>query len=296
MQALIPQKLRILESSVTENEAPQWNQSTTYAVGALVIYEHYIYQALQANTGKVPADNRDISGAPWRTMSITNQWACLDIYRHTKTKATEGQTTLTMSVPFDRPATGFGLLSMEASSVTATIVDTNDSVIWGGETHELLEDTVSLWNYFFDPFRYQEDWAVTGLPPRKGTLVIELYGNRPAIGAIVVGEVVNLGATQYAPRFGFKDYSISTTDDYGNVVYVERKKAKIGSFPVYIPPQDLDYVTRRVRDIGSRPTLWLGDDNIGYQSMIIFGRMREYDPALVAVSKGAATFDIEGFI
>lgn len=295
MQALIPQKLKILESSVAENESPLWDKNTTYAVGARVIYEHYIYQALTETTGQEPAGNRDMSGAPWRTMSITNQWACLDIYRHTKTIAPDGETVLIISVPFVRPATGFGLLGMDASSATATLIDGNDDVIWK-EDHALHEDTTNLWGYFFDPFRYQEDWPVTGLPPRNGTLVIELRGSRPAIGVIVVGEAVNLGLTQYAPRFGFKDYSISTTDDYGNVVYVERKKAKIGAFSVYIPPQDLDYVTRRVQDIGSRPTLWIGDDNVGYQSMIIFGRLREYDPALVAVSKGEANFDIEGFI
>lgn len=304
MQALIPQPLRILNDSVPENEAPLWDAATTYHSASdeeprpadRVIYNHYVYECRKENSNKPPDLNSDYDGAAWRTIAVTNKYACIDVYRHTQTIAPEGEMILIIQVPFDRPATGFGLLNMDATSVKVMLKSDDGEVLWGGETHRLLEDTVSLWNYFFDPFRYLQDKTFTNIIPISGVLEIELYGGRPAIGTIVVGEHVLLGLTQYGPRSGFKDYSISTTDQYGNVQYFERKKAKIGTFSVHIPPKDMDYVTQRVTDVGSRPTLWIGDDGVGYPFMAIFGRLKEFDTSLVGFSQGEATFDIEGFV
>lgn len=312
MQALIPNKLKILNNSVPETEAPLWDESASYAEGDRVIQDHYVYEAVEASTGKQPSGNADMDGAPWRTISVTNKYACIDIYGYTQTVAPEGATELVIKVPFDRPATGFGLLNMRATKVEVSITDVSGSeVVWDGGAISLLENSRSIWHYLFDSFRYikdlsesdvfdlltyRNDTAFTSLPPRTGVLNITLRGNRPAIGTVVVGETVSLGLTQYGPTFGFKDFSVATMDEYGNPVYRERKKAKIGTFTVFIPPEDLDYIQQRIMDIGKRPTLWLGDDGKGFQSMIIFGRLKEYSPTLAAYGQGNATFDIEGFV
>lgn len=186
---------------------------------------------------------------------------------------------------------------MSATSVKVSVQDTEGAaVIWGGEKRQLTRDTLRWWNYFFDPPRYDEDWTVTGIPPISGILEVELYGGRPAIGSIIVGEHVQLGYTKYGPRFGFKDYSVNTTDDYGNPLWVKRRNAKRGSFISYIPPKELDYVQQRLSDITGSPALWIGDDGCGYQSMTIFGFLKSCDTSLVAVCNGEATFEIEGIV
>jgi hypothetical protein len=88
MQALIPHVLKILNDSVPENEAPPWDETATYVEGDKVIDEHYVYIALKVdtdNTGVKPSGNSDIGGAPWRTVSVTNKYACIDLYNHTQT-------------------------------------------------------------------------------------------------------------------------------------------------------------------------------------------------------------------
>lgn len=297
MQAIIPQKLRILNQSVPENDAPPWSATTAYVEGAEVIDDHYVYKAVTDNKGQRPRDCCDMDGAAWRTDRVTNKYACIDVYNHTQTVAPEGQTTLTIRVPFPRPATGFGLLNMSASSVKATLFDAKGGVIWGGEELPLLQDVGTIWEYFYSPLRYKRDFAALDVAPVSGELEIMLHGGNPAIGGIVVGEAVRLGDTQYGASCGFKDYSSTVFDEFGHVSKrVERRKAKRGVFTVYIPPEELDYVQYRVMEIGGEPTLWVGDDGVGYQSMMVFGRLAEYSPSLTAVCKGEATFDIEGYI
>lgn len=88
MQVLIPQQLKILNDTVPENEAPLWDKAVAYTKGQSVIYDHYVYKAVDAAAaGVVPVDNCDADGVPWRTISVTNKYACLDIYNWTQTKA-----------------------------------------------------------------------------------------------------------------------------------------------------------------------------------------------------------------
>jgi len=295
VRALIPQELDIEYCSAPEEDLPAWDEAATYAPKDRVIQNHYIFEAVEASTGKSPWDNRDTLDAPWRTISPTNPYRVLDDKLHTQTMAPAGVAELTITVPYERPATGFGALNMTASSATATLRDTDGNVLWEKEK-SLMESTYGCYRYFFDPFRTVRDAVEVGLPPYSGTLTLTLRGARPAIGMIVVGEAVQLGVTRYGPSFGFKDYSISSADDYGNLSYVERKKAKIGTFTVYIRPEDLDYVYFRVMEIGKRPTLWMGGDDTGFQSMLVFGRLKEFDPTLSAYSLGEATFELEGNI
>lgn len=295
MRALIPQDLDILYCSAPEEDLPAWDETATYAVEDQVILNHYIFEAVKETTGESPWDNRDFSEASWRTIGPTNPYKFLDDKVHTQTAAPEGATELTITVPYKRPATGFGMLNVTAAEATATLRDVDGNVLWTRE-RSLMEGTYGCYRYFFDPFRYVRDAVEVGLPPYSGTLTLTLRGARPAIGMIVVGESVQLGVTRYGPSFGFKDYSVSNADDFGNLTYLERKKAKIGTFTVYIRPEELDYVYFRVMEIGKRPTLWMGDDGAGFQSMLVFGRLKEFDPTLSAYSQGEATFDLEGNI
>lgn len=63
MQVLIPQQLKILNDTVPENEAPLWDKAVAYTKGQSVIYDHYVYKAVDAAAaGVVPVDNCDADG------------------------------------------------------------------------------------------------------------------------------------------------------------------------------------------------------------------------------------------
>ena len=298
MQAIIPQPLKILNDSVPEDEAPLWDAESTYAKGDEVIDDHKIYRALTENTGKQPSITRNSTGgdASWAWLGVTNKYACIDLQNYTQTTAPEGQTTLVIEIPFERPAVAAGLLNIDAAMVHLELVASSGDVAWESGEVTLQRDSSDWWDYYFGGYRQDKVKVFFGIPPVSGILRITLYGGRPAIGNILIGEHVTFGLTEYGVRTGFIDYSINTEDSHGNTVWMKRRNAKRGTFPVFIDPADLDYVQQTLADLSGNPALWIGDNGTGFQSMIIYGFLREFDGGLDAYSRATGNFEIRGII
>lgn len=292
MEVIIPQALKVLECTVDEDDAQTWVSTATYAVGDKVVYAHYVYRAVTAvAAGKIPPDNCDADGEPWRCVSVTNQYAALDIYSYTQTKA-RGQTALTIKVPFTPPATAIALLNMQAVTVTVSVHDSTGELVWGGEPTSLLRDSQHAWDYWFGSFKFQRDSLFTGIPPTSGTVTVTLtHGTCPAIGMIVVGERIIFGETQYGARSGFIDYSKTEADEYGNEAWSPRGTARRGTFPVWIDPVDMDYVQDILSDLAGNPAFWIGGPK---RSMQIHGFLKEYDASAEDYEKIMANFEVRG--
>lgn len=296
MQAVIPNKLKIVECSVPENDAPLWDKAKAYKKEERVILNHYIYEAVAENENKNPESNADFQDAPWRFVGPTNQYACLDIYNYTQTQAGEKEKTLTIKVPYTIPATAIGLLNMRAVKATVSVTSTwNEEIFYG--KYDLLKDSLHAWDYWFGPFRYQKDLVLTQISPVDGELSITLeHGDRPAIGMIVVGQKVEFGLTQYGARSGFVDYSQQTTNAYGNVTWVKRRTARRASYPVFIHPQDADYVQDALSELSGNPALWIGDNGAGFRSLAVWGFLKEFDDSFKDYGANNANFEVEGII
>lgn len=296
MEAIIPQNLSILNDSVPEDEAAPWDDNTTYAVGDEVIYRHYHYTALLQNSGKNPADNSDFDGASWFSLGVTNKYACIDLYNSTQTIAPQGETSLTIQVPFSRPATALALLNMTATSVHAVMTLLDGTEMWDSGEVKLIEGVTSWWDYFFSSILPIEDKVFSDIPPLSGVMTITLYGGTPAIGNIIVGELVDLGSTLYGVEPGFTDFSRSETDDYGNEVFVKRRNAKRASFSAWAHPSRLDYIHKACSRLAGIPALWRGDNGAGFESMIIYGFLREFSPTVENISTLRINYEIRGVV
>lgn len=292
MEVIIPQALKALESSVPEDEAEPWSETAAYAADKEVVYDHYVYRALsEVPAGVIPPDNCDMDGAPWRCVKVTNQYACLDIYSYTQTKA-EGGTSLTVKVPIKPPATAVALLNMRAVTATVSVHAADGELVWGGEPIELLRDSAHAWDYWFGAFRFQRDLLLTNIPPAAGTVTVTLrHGTCPALGMLVVGERVIFGETQYGARSGFISYSKSEADGFGNETWTKRGTARRGNFPVWIDPQDGDYVEDILRDLDGEPALWVGGQA---RALMVFGFLKEFDDGWEDYGKNLANFEVRG--
>ncbi len=65
---------------------------------------------------------------------------------------------------------------------------------------------------------------------------------------------------------------------------------------MFLDPKDLDHVQRRLSELSGNPALWIGDDGTGFQSMIIFGFLKEYEAGLDTWGRATATFDVRGIV
>ena len=66
MKLIEPQAIRLLSSTVPENDAPAWDADTAYEIGDSVIHEHRVYKAVADSTGKQPDQHSEGTDAAWR--------------------------------------------------------------------------------------------------------------------------------------------------------------------------------------------------------------------------------------
>ena len=66
MKLIEPQAIRLLSSTVPENDAPAWSAGTAYQIGDSVIHEHKVYKAVADSTGKQPDQHSEGTDEPLR--------------------------------------------------------------------------------------------------------------------------------------------------------------------------------------------------------------------------------------
>ena len=160
MKLIEPQAIRLLSSTVPENDAPAWDADTAYEIGDSVIHEHKVYKAVADSTGKQPDQHSEGTDAFWRLMGPTNRYAMLDQYVSTQTVAAED--VMTFAVTFNR-CTAFALLNFKATSIRAVVRD-GDGLVMYDRTVSTLKDVDGYWNYYFLPLERIVDQAVTNIP------------------------------------------------------------------------------------------------------------------------------------
>ena len=295
MKLIEPQTIRLLSSTVPENDAPAWDADTAYEIGDSVIHEHRVYKAVADSTGKQPDQHSEGTDAAWRLMGPTNRYAMLDQYVSTQTVAAED--VMTFTVTFNR-CTAFALLNFKATSIRAEVRD-GDGLVMYDRTVNTLKDVDGYWNYYFLPLERIVDQAVTNIPMSPvATLYVSLtQEGGPALGQVIAGQAWPIGTTQYNTRLGIRDYSRKDTDEFGNTRLVKRANAKRTSLPLYLHPSRLDSVREILARMHGLPALWLGDDNEGigsYQSLTVWGWLEDWNATVIGPNEISMTIDIQG--
>ena len=258
MKLIAPQSIRLLSSSIPENDAPAWGAGTAYEIGDSVIHEHRVYKAVADSTGKQPDQHSEGTDAAWRLMGPTNRYAMLDQYVSTQTVAPMDAETLTFTVRFNR-CTAFALLNFKATSIRAVVKD-GDGLVMYDKTVNTLKDVEGYWEYYFRPLEI-------------------------------------IGMTQYNTRLGIRDYSRKDTDEFGNTRLVKRANAKRTSLPLFLRPSRLDTVREILARMHGLPALWLGDDHEGvgsYQSLTVWGWLEDWNATVIGPDDVNMTIDIQG--
>ena len=279
MKVIEPQAIRLLSSSVPENDAPAWSAGTAYQIGDSVVHDHKVYKAVGASTGRQPEQNSEGTDAACRLIGPTNQYAMLDQYFSTQTVAPTDVETLTFTVSFNR-CTAFALLNFKATGIRAVVKD-GDGLVMYDRTVNTLKDVDGYWDYYFRPLERVVDQAVTEIPVSPvATLEVTLtQKGGPALGHVVVGQAWPLGLTLYNTQCSIRDYSRKDTDEFGNTRLVKRANAKRTSIPLYLHPSRLDTVRELLARLHGLPALWLGDDNEGvgsYQALTVWGWLEDW--------------------
>jgi hypothetical protein len=284
----------LIYSTATESYSV-WSSSTTYALGAKVLYNTHIYESLQnSNTNRNP----QTAATFWLDLGADNRHAALDSKIGTVTAAPE---TLSMIVSSNK-VDAITLLNLDAAICTVSVYDLKTYAQIYSNTFGTSGVDVNDWYqyFFFDPLSKRTQVVLSGLGALyPNTLIsIKLTGSATStvkLGALLAGETESLGVTQYAPKVGIVDYSKKETDEFGNVSVVERPFSKRLSADIYFPNYDLNRIQRFLYSIRAKPVVWIASEDPTYEeALVVYGFYKDFSTTIAYPSHSLCNLEIEG--
>jgi hypothetical protein len=175
------------------------------------------------------------------------------------------------------------VLGVEAESIRIIVTDSDDVEVYNELIYlDCVED---------EP----EDMVKLDLPEASGgTLTVGVTHNSgiAKLGEIVIGNKFYLGSMKYSPEISIQDYSIKTTDVFGNYTIVERAYSKKLSCDIRIDNDDLDVVYNKLVEYRATPLVWVGSEDYG--SLIIYGFCKDFEMVVPYISYSDCSLEIEG--
>lgn len=289
-----------VSSNLPEADYTEWSDSHGYSVGDLVIRTvpgtHKVYECLVAGASPITPESSLTGAAPrWLEVQPTNRWACLDTSITTRSVGTG---TISYRLRPSQVVNGITLQNVDADSVRIRMLDPTAGTVYD-ETVTLGRVPVAGWHPWYFSRRPVSDAVVkVDLPNYYGADIlvdVTKATGQAAIGMILIGYPYSIGlGVNYGARVGITDYSVKTTDTFGNTYFVERKFAKRATFEVTIPNEELDATYTLLASLRATPCLWIGSDL--YASTQVFGWAGDFDIAIPYPYHSVCTLDLKGLI
>lgn len=282
-------------SDVPENDYAAWAVGTTYAAGDRVIVTtgyHKIYESkLGGNVGNDPTTD---DGTNWLEVSSTNRWKMFNaVVQEQTVQATQIDTTLQSPTVVNSVA----LLNVEATTIEIIVTDSVEGVVYDETFNMTSYSGIQDWYaYFFEPIVRETQLAVTDLPPyANADINIIITANADAkCGAVVIGQVADLGLSQHGASVSIVDYSVKNTDDQGRVTITEGAYADKMEVDVVLDTSQMGQVKKTLTSLRTTPSVWIAED--GNSDLVIYGYYREFDIILANPTTSRCSLEIEGLV
>lgn len=281
---------QLVSSSVPEDEYLAYAAGTGYAVGARVIYANKIYESVQTpNVGHQP----DTSPLYWAAISATNRFMMFDTEVSTQTVATG---PLTVKLAPGVVANSLSVLELDGSSISVSITDGPTGAVIYTYQRDLDATSLADWyEYFTLPFKSTRQITLTNLPSTgAANVTIQILGSTVKCGYVILGNVSDLGLTQYNPTIGIIDYSRKETSATGVSTFVKRKFSRRMSARFELATPELNRVQRTLADLRATPCVWVGTEAPGFETLTVFGFYKDFTIDVAYATSSFCSLEIEG--
>lgn len=278
----------------------EYASGTTYPADAYVMVTgtaggasaatYKVYKSAQAgNLGNDPVTD---DGTWWTDEGTLNQLRMFnDIIQEQSTQASPVAVRITPGSLF----TSVGLINVDAAEAQIRVIDPVEGEVFN-ETISLVSDSgIADWYaYFYESIIRLTNYVNFDLPNyTSADLEVTLTGTGDVgLGALVVGQAITLGDTQYGLGLGLIDYSTKNVDATTGFITISP-----GSYQDTMDAEivmDTSYVSQAKKvltDLRSTPALYVADAD--RDGTILFGYFREFDLLLTGPVKSTALLQIE---
>jgi hypothetical protein len=286
---------QLITSTVAEpfaGEPAAYSSGTTYADGALVRYNHYIYESLQGTNLNHAPD--EVNSLWWLRLQPTERWKMFDTKTSTVTNSGTGSMTVRI-----KPGQVFNSLALVGiSGVNSVNVKMyNGLTLISDETQTLDNSFISDWyQYFFDPFDIKNDLLFGPfLPYYNAELEITFTGTGPVqCGGLLVGTTAELGTVRYGAGAGIIDYSKVETDDFGITTLIQRNFARRTNMQIELENTQLRRVYSTLSQLRATPAVWIGSDNYIYSPLVVYGVFKDFNIEIAYPLHSLCSIEIQG--
>jgi len=290
----------LIDTDILEDDYSEWNSGTTYNTGdrVILISTHKVYESLiDTNTNKPPAS----SPVEWIEVGPTNRWKLFDTSNSSQTKQNDSPGDyFYYELAFGRPVNAFAALNISnGTKVTITMTSASagsPSVVYYQEIGLTpYPQTADWWAWFFGQRITPTQVLKTDLPAYSDAVIkVEFEGgDNLAVGTLLFGQQQRFGlGLQYGARVGIQDYSIKQTNEFGDVVLLQRAFAKRANFTLFLNKTETDTLQTFLSGIRAVPCLWIGSAQ--YESTVLYGFYKNFDVLISYPEHSECDLEIEG--
>ncbi len=273
-----------------------YNPATSYAIAAQVKYLHGIFESrTAANIGHTPTiSTTGTADTYWRYLGPLNSWAMFDTSVETQT---ENENSITGSLTLGRPANAIAFLNCDAQSVTVTVTDPVEGVVYSKTVSLQIPAGPGWYAWLTTRINRKRDVLFLDLPMYGSAVisyVITYTGATAKCGVLSVGLLDSVGTADYSTEFGIVDYSKIKEDEFGNRYVMLRSYAKTMSVPITIDKDDVDTVARKFADYRQVNLVWIASEN--YEATILFGPYKSFKVVITMWGMSRCNLELQGLI
>lgn len=251
----VPVTAGVLVSTTAIEDAATWTAGT-YALGNTVDHEDHVWESLvNSNTAEPGTDD-----TKWLDLGANNIWRMFDQAVNSQTVA-DDEIEVVLEAP--TAVDMVFLQNLAGAEVQVVVTDTVDGVVYN-QTRSLVADGfIDNWlSYFTEGFARNTEALFTDLPAlyvgAPITVTIRETGEEVACGLCIIGQSLEMGGTRWDVETGIDDYSVKTTDDFGNVTVLERAFNKRARFSIWAATDRVAFLQNTMAGYRATPLVFIG--------------------------------------
>lgn len=258
----------VISSTATPDPYPAYSTGGTYNTGDRVVEDESVWEC--ADNG-VTGIKPESGSTKWLRVGPVNRLAMID---NSVTTQTTGGAALEVAI---QPGAVFSSLALVNLDGTRAVIEITDGVggplVYSRNIDLDGTDILDWYMYFFEPYDLLQDLYLTDLPPYEtAVLKIRIEGTAgTAIGALVIGDITELGGTQYGIGVGVTDYSVKEEDQFGTSTLKEGAFAREMDPSIMVENSRLRLINTTLTRLRAKPTVWIASDDQDLSLLIVYG-------------------------